>query len=150
MTLYAQCGTIKTERDKGVAKMAMYNMSKEIREIAELTGKPEEQVAEELDMKVVSGEWTAYNRREEHRVKVALADARRSAAKEKAKREFEQKLAKGAAVWRKISGEWLVQVTGREVKKGEIIKVERRDGSISEELVKCIVTKNDDGVFVRV
>ena len=130
--------------------MAMYNMSKEIREIAELTGKSEEQVAEELDMKVVSGEWTAYNRREEHRVKVALADAKRSAAKEKAKRDFEQKLAKGAAVWRKISGEWLVQVTGREVKEGEIIKVERRDGSISEELVKRIVTKNDDGIFVRV
>jgi len=114
----------------------MYNMSKEIKEIAELTGRSEEQVAKELDMKVVSGEWTAYNRREEHGVKVALADARRSAAKEKAKREFEQKLAKGAAVWRKISGEWLVQVTGREVKEGRIIKVERRDGSISEELVK--------------
>lgn len=130
--------------------MAMYNMSEEVKEIAELTGKSEEQVAEELDMKDVSGEWTAYNRREEHRVKVALADAKRSAAKEKAKREFEQKLASGAAVWRKISGEWLVQVTGQEVKEGDIIKVERRDGSTSDELIKSIVTKNDDGIFARV
>lgn len=130
--------------------MAMYNMSEEVKEIAELTGKSEEQVAEELDMKDVSGEWTAYNRREEYRVKVALADAKRSAAKEKAKREFEQKLASGAAVWRKISGEWLVQVTGQEVKEGDIIKVERRDGSTSDELIKSIVTKNDDGIFARV
>ena len=30
--------------------MAMYNMSEEVKEIAELTGKSEEQVAKELDM----------------------------------------------------------------------------------------------------
>src|SRR5690554_3440601 len=130
--------------------MAMYNMSEEVREIAKITGKSEEQVAEELDMKDVSGKWTAYNRSEERRAKNALAEARENAAKEKAKKEFEQKLASGAAVWRKISGEWLVQVTGQEVKEGDVIKVERRDGSTSDELIKSIVTKNDDGIFARV
>ncbi len=130
--------------------MAMYNMSEEIKEIAELTGKSEEQVAEELDMKDVSGEWTAYNRREENRVKTALSEVKEKVAKEKAKKEFEQKLASGAAVWRKISGEWLVQVTGQEVKEGDVIKVERRDGSTSDELIKSIVAKNDDGIFARV
>lgn len=130
--------------------MAMYNMSKEVREIAEITGKSEDLVAQELGIGKVGDEWTAWNRREEWRVKSALTEAKEKAAKERAKQELEQKLAKGAAVWRKISGEWLVQVTGREVREGDIIKVEKRDGSISEELVKCVVTKNDDGVFVRV
>lgn len=130
--------------------MAMYDMSKEVREIAELTGKSEEEVAEELDMKDVSGEWTAYNRREENRVKARLAEVKKSVAKEKEQKEFEEKLAAGAAVWRKISGEWLVQVTGQEVKEGDVIKVERRDGSTSDELIKSIVTKNDDGIFARV
>lgn len=130
--------------------MAMYNMSKEIKEIAELTGKAEDLVAQELGISKVGAEWTAWNRREEWRVKSALTEAKEKAAKERAKQELEQKLAKGAAVWRKISGEWLVQVTGREVREGDIIKVEKRDGSTSDELIKSIVTKNDDGIFARV
>lgn len=130
--------------------MAMYNMSQEVKEIAELTGETEEKVAEELDMKDVSGEWTAYNRREENRVKARLAEVKKSVAKEKAKKEFEQKLASGAAVWRKISGEWLVQITGQEVEEGDIIKVERRNGSTSDELIKKIVAKNENGIFARV
>lgn len=130
--------------------MAMYDMTKEVKEIAELTGKTEEVVAEALKIKKVGGEWTAWNRREENRVKNALTEARENAAKEKARKEFEEKLASGAAVWRKVSGEWLVQVTGQEVSEGDIIKVEKRDGSTSDELVKSTVATNDQGIFVRV
>jgi len=130
--------------------MAMYNMSEEIRKIAEFTGKSEEQVAKELDMKDVSGKWTAYNRREENRVKTALRKAEEQVAREKEQKEFEEKLAAGTAVWRRVSGEWLVQVTGQEVKEGDIVTVERRNGTSSDELIKSIVTKNDQGIFARV
>lgn len=125
-------------------------MSEEIRKIAEFTGKSEEQVAKELDMKDVSGKWTAYNRREENRVKTALRKAEEQVAREKEQKEFEEKLAAGTAVWRRVSGEWLVQVTGQEVKEGDIVTVERRNGTSSDELIKSIVTKNDQGIFARV
>lgn len=137
--------------------MAAYNMNQEVKEIAELTGKTEEQVGGELglihvliDRNPDYCEWTAHSRSEERKVKAALADTKGKIAKGKAKKEFEQKLASGAAVWRRVSGEWLVQITGQEVEAGDIIKVEKRDGSTSDELIKNIVTKNDDGIFARV
>ncbi len=137
--------------------MAAYNMNREVREIAELTGRTEEQVGAELSLNSVlidrnpnRYEWTALSRQEERKVKNALAEVKESIAIEKAREELNQKLASGTAVWRKISGEWLVQITGQDVEVGDIIQVEKRDGSTSDELIKSIVTKNNDGTFVRV
>ena len=130
--------------------MATYNMTKEIREIAALTGKEEKAVGEELGINLLGDEWTAWNRSEERRVKNALAEAKDAVAREDAKRALEQKLEKGACIWRKISGEWLVQVTGQEVEVGDMVKVERKDGTVSDELVKTIVATTDEGTFVRV
>jgi len=130
--------------------MAWYNMDKEMREIAEITGKAEEVIAKNLDIKNISGEWTAQNRSEEGRVKLALIEAREEAKAKADKRAFEEKLAGGAAVWRKVSGEWLVQITGQGVKEGDIVKVERKNGSTSDELIRSIVTTNENGIFARV
>jgi len=130
--------------------MATYSMNEEIREIAALTGKEEKAVGEELRIRLLGDEWTAWNRSEERRVKNALADAKDALAREDAKKALEQKLEKGACIWRKVSGEWLVQVTGQDVEVGDIIKVERRDGTVSDELVKTIVATTDEGTFVRV
>ena len=60
--------------------MAMYNMNKEVREIAEITGKSEDLVAQELGISKVGDEWTAWSRREEWRVKSALTEAKEKAA----------------------------------------------------------------------
>ena len=130
--------------------MAWYNMDNEMREIAEITGKAEEVIAKNLDIKNISGEWTAQNRSEEGRVKLALIEAREEAKAKADKRAFEEKLAGGAAVWRKVSGEWLVQITGQGVKEGDIVKVERKNGSTSDELIRSIVTTNENGIFARV
>jgi len=130
--------------------MATYNTTKEIREIAALTGKEEKAIGEELGIDLLGDEWTAWNRSEERRVKNALAEAKDAVAREDAKRALEQKLEKGACIWRKISGEWLVQVTGQEVEVGDMVKVERKDGTVSDELVKTIVATTDEGTFVRV
>lgn len=130
--------------------MAWYNMDKEMRKIAEITGKAEEVIAKNLDIKNISGEWTAQNRSEEGRVKLALIEAREEAKAKADKRAFEEKLAGGAAVWRKVSGEWLVQITGQGVKEGDIVKVERKNGSTSDELIRSIVTTNENGIFARV
>jgi hypothetical protein len=130
--------------------MAWYNMDKEMREIAEITGKAEEVIAKNLDIKNISGEWTAQNRSEEGRVKLALIEAREEAKAKADKKAFEEKLAGGAAVWRKVSGEWLVQITGQGVKEGDIVKVERKNGSTSDELIRSIVTTNENGIFARV
>lgn len=130
--------------------MAWYNMDKEMREIAEITGKAEEVIAKNLDIKNISGEWTAQNRSEEGRVKLALIEAMEEAKAKADKRAFEEKLAGGAAVWRKVSGEWLVQITGQGVKEGDIVKVERKNGSTSDELIRSIVTTNENGIFARV
>lgn len=130
--------------------MAWYNVNNEMREIAEITGKAEEVIAKNLDIKNISGEWTAQNRREEGRVNLALIEAREEARARADKKAFEEKLAGGAAVWRKVSGEWLVQITGQGVKEGDIVKVERKDGSTSDELIRSIVTTNESGIFARV
>ncbi len=130
--------------------MAWYNMDNEMRKIAEITGKAEEVIAKNLDIKNISGEWTAQNRSEEGRVKLALIEAREEAKAKADKKAFEEKLAGGAAVWRKVSGEWLVQITGQGVKEGDIVKVERKDGSTSDELIRSIVTTNENGIFARV
>lgn len=130
--------------------MAWYNMDKEMREIAEITGKAEEVIAKNLDIKNISGEWTAQNRSEEGRVKLALIEAMEEAKAKADKKAFEEKLAGGAAVWRKVSGEWLVQITGQGVKEGDIVKVERKNGSASDELIRSIVTTNENGIFARV
>lgn len=130
--------------------MAWYNVDNEMREIAEITGKAEEVIAKNLDIKNISGEWTAQNRSEEGRVNLALIEAREEAKARADKKAFEEKLAGGAAVWRKVSGEWLVQITGQGVKEGDIVKVERKDGSTSDELIRSIVTTNENGIFARV
>lgn len=130
--------------------MASYNMNEEIKEIAALTGKEEKAVGEELRIRLLGDGWTAWNRSEEKGVKRALADARDAVAREDAKRALAQKLEKGACIWRKVSGEWLVQVTGQEVEVGDMIKVERKDGTVSDELVSAIVATTEEGVFVRV
>lgn len=130
--------------------MAWYNMDNEMREIAKITGKAEEVIAKNLDIKNILGEWTAQNRSEEGRVNLALIEAREEAKARADKKAFEEKLAGGAAVWRKVSGEWLVQITGQGVKEGDIVKVERKDGSTSDELIRSIVTTNENGIFARV
>jgi hypothetical protein len=130
--------------------MASYNMNEEIKEIAALTGKEEKAVGEELRIRLLGDGWTAWNRSEEKGVKRALADTRDAVAREDAKRALAQKLEKGACIWRKVSGEWLVQVTGQEVEVGDMIRVERKDGTVSDELVSAIVATTEEGVFVRV
>ncbi len=130
--------------------MASYNMNEEIKEIAALTGKEDKAVGEELRIRLLGDGWTAWNRSEEKGVKRALADARDAVAREDAKRALAQKLEKGACIWRKVSGEWLVQVTGQEVEVGDMIKVERKDGTVSDELVSAIVATTEEGVFVKV
>jgi len=130
--------------------MATYNVSKQVKEIAALTGRAEKAVGEELGIKLLGDEWTAWNRSEERGVRNALAEAQEALAREEAAKALQEKLATGACVWRKVSGEWLVQVTGQDVEVGDIIRVERRDATTSDELVKDIVTSTGEGVFVRV
>lgn len=137
-------------REGEVRKMAWYSVDNKMREIAEITGKAEEVIAKNLDIKNILGEWTAQNRSEEGRVNLALIEAREEAKARANKKAFEEKLAGGAAVWRKVSGEWLVQITGQGVKEGDIVKVERKDGSTSDELIRSIVTTNENGIFARV
>mgnify|MGYP000878757063 CR=1 FL=1 len=130
--------------------MAQYNMSAEVKKAAEITGKTEEAIAEKLGLQELNGKWIAWNRREEYSVNLYLQNAKEKAARRKAKEELAEKLANGTAIWRRISGEWLVQITGKKVEKGDIVKVEKRDGTTSDELIKSIVTQNSDGIFARV
>ena len=130
--------------------MASYNMDKEIKELASLKGMTEEEVAKSFGLTYTWNQWTAWNRGEQYKVTSALADARdaKKAAEDKA--AFEKKLSKGAAVWRKVGGDWLVQVTGREVAVGDTLDVTRRNGETSKQLVRKIVSRGVDGIFCRV
>ena len=61
---------------------------------------------------------------------------------------LKQKLEAGTAVWRKVSGEWMIQVTGQEVNVGDIVEVERKDGSKSKHVISKIATKTEEGTFL--
>ena len=132
--------------------MARHIVTKEVRELAQITGKTEAEVTAKYTYKVrlSDGEWEACNRGTQSSIKRELAEAQARARKAEEKKAFAQKMQAGAAIWRKVGIEWLVQVTGREVEAGEMIEVERRDGSKSLHLIRSIVTQNDNGIFCRV
>ena len=130
--------------------MASYNMSKEIKELATLKGMTEEAVAKSFGLTYTWDQWTAWNRGEQYKVTSALADARDAKKAAENKAAFEKKLSEGAAVWRKVGGDWLVQVTGREVAVGDLIEVERRSGEKSKQTVKHVVSRGADGIYCRV
>lgn len=130
--------------------MATYNMSKEVKELAALKGMTDEEVAKSLGLTYTWDQWTAWNRGEQYKVTSALADAKAAKKAAEDKAAFAQKLEKGAAVWRKVGRDWLVQVTGREVAVGDIIEVERRSGEKSKQTVKHIVSRGEDGIYCRV
>lgn len=128
-----------------------YNMNREIEQIAALQGLDENTVAKNLKIKMTGrDEWTAFNRREQSNVINALYEAKQKAAKAASEAAFKSKLSSGAIVWRKIYGEWMIQITGREVSEGDIVTAERRDGTKSDVMVKEIVAKNAEGIFARV
>lgn len=132
--------------------MARYNMNKEIKEMAAITGKTEKEVSIKYGYKItdVSGEWEACNRSTQGRISSDLAKLKASKRAEASRKAFEQKLESGAVVWRKVGADWLAQVTGREVTAGDIIDVERKDGSTSKHQVKSIVSRGEYGIYCKV
>lgn len=127
-----------------------HSVAKEVEQLAALKGINEESIAKKYDLYGSVGYWEAGNRASEAKIGRDLADAKAEKAKADSQKAFEKKLASGAVVWRKVGGEWMVQVTGREVNVGDLIDVERRDGTSEMYQVKSIVARRDDGTFCRV
>lgn len=123
-----------------------YEMKKEVAELAALTGMSEEDIGKKFDL--FRG-YIAQNRREQMQVLTAISEAKEKKAAADAKAAFEAKLEAGTAVWRKVSGEWMIQVTGQEVNVGDIVEVERKDGSKSKHVISKIATKTEEGTFCK-
>lgn len=132
--------------------MAWYTVDKEVKELAKLTGRTEEQVTAKYghNARIYDGEWEAGNRSTQNGIIMALNDAKAAQRKADTKKAFEAKLSSGAAVWRKVGYEWLVQVTGAEVTVGDIIEVERRNGEKSKQRVRNIISRGADGIYCQV
>lgn len=131
--------------------MARHEVGKEIMELAALLGKTEEEIAAKYAHKLVNfGSWEACNTRTVSAIRNALADAREAKRKSDGQKALAQKLEKGAVVWRKVGAEWLVQVTGQEVKAGDMVTVERKSGEKSQQLVKYIVSRGSYGIYCKV
>ncbi len=128
----------------------MHDVTKKIEEIAVLTKADEATVAKTLRLYGGKGGWQAGNRADEARVTRCLADAREAKRVADAKKALMEKLASGAAIWRKVGSEWMVQVTGQEVKVGDILDVERKDGTVAQVIVKSIAATRPDGIYCKV
>lgn len=128
-----------------------YEVQDKVKELAEITGTTPEATAKKYGLDYKRDTYIlAWNRGEQNRIHMALEDAKAAQRAQKAKAAFEQKLASGAIVWRKVGYEWLVQVTGREVAEGDMLDVTRRNGETSKQLVRKIVSRGVDGIFCRV
>ena len=128
-----------------------YEVQDKVKELAEITGTTPEATAKKYGLDYKRDTYIlAWNRAEQNRIHMALEDAKAAQRAQKAKAAFEQKLASGAIVWRKVGGDWLVQVTGREVAVGDLIEVERRSGEKSKQTVKHVVSRGADGIYCRV
>lgn len=133
--------------------MAQYNVNAQVQKLAAMRSITEEALADQYGYKlsrdIETGEWMAGNRGIESRIDRDLYDAKAAKRAEDRKKALAAKLSAGTAVWRKVGDEWLIQVTGREVEAGDMIEVERRDGSKSQQIVRAIISRGADGIYCR-
>jgi hypothetical protein len=127
-----------------------HDVTKQVETLVALTGKTEEAIAKKYDLYGCVGSWEAFNRPTENRITMDMNAAKRIKAEAEEKAAFAAKMQAGCAVWRNLGGEWLVQVTGQDVQVGDMIEVERKNGTKSEQIVKKIVTRKDDSIYCRV
>ena len=121
--------------------MARYNMNEEVKEIAEITGRTEKEIAEELELEFIEkpfygDAWYASNRRKEHSTKVMLQEVKSEAKKAKF-RAAKQGDAKAFTepFFTKSGDAWAVVARGIDfITDGygaQAIKVRKRNGSVS-------------------
>lgn len=127
----------------------MHDVTTEIKELAHLTNSTVESLKDKFSL--YGGDTLqAGNRATQATIARALYEAREAKQKRDAKVALDSKLASGAAIWRKVGSEWMVQVTGRTVNAGDILDVERKDGIVAQVIVKSIAATRPDGIYCKV
>lgn len=136
--------------------MARYNMSEEVRQIAEITSREEKDVAEELGLEFVEESyygdgWYASNRKKENRTKTRLAEVK----KEQKKASFRAARNGDAAAYKapfftRDGDGWAVVARGvdfvTDLSGAVVVKVRRRDGSVATVEVIGTVDRSSDKV----
>lgn len=113
--------------------MAQYNVTNQIKEIAEIKNATIEAIAKELELQLEDGEVIAWNRKEEFRAKNALEDAKKEALRKEAKANFH---------WQKIDGEWFVAGDFTNHRIGDIITIHKVNG---DKQIREIIELTSDG-----
>ncbi len=117
--------------------MARYNMGKEVKEISEITGRTEKEIAEELGLEYVKNPyygtaWYARNRQVEYITKEMLSEAKK--AKLRAARNGNAK-AFNEPFFTRVGDEWGVVARGVDFITDNygavVVKVRKRNGSVS-------------------
>ena len=126
------------------------DVTAKIKKLATLKDLSEGMAAQMVGAIEVSGVWTVCNRSKENTLLQAIAEAEEAVAIERQRAELQAKLAAGAIVWRKVSGEWMIQITGQDAAEGDIVSVTTKDGRTADVLIKKIVARNAEGIFARV
>ncbi len=137
--------------------MARYNMNEEVKEIAELTGRTEKEIAEELELEFIEkpfygDAWYASNRRKEHSTKAMLREVKSEAKKAKfraAKRGDAKAFTE--PFFTKNGDEWAVVARGIDFSEDGygalVVRVKRRDGSVG--VVEVIETVDRTSEEIR-
>lgn len=125
--------------------MARYDVTRQIDELAELgVTFAEAEATLGSHLNIDGPTIYAWGRRGESAVTNLLHEARERASA----RERRAALTSGSvAEWRKLGGAWLIAGAG--LIRGEVVTVQRRDGSSSLEVVGQIVATHDGLVYAR-
>jgi hypothetical protein len=125
--------------------MASHDVKKEIEEIMSITGQTIEELKEKFELRVMTNEITAYNRRDESAVKTELANL---------KRQAEKKFYMGSAdyykkpYFKKAGHEWVIVARGCDFADGAwgpVVGVRKRNGEVRfVEVIEAVDTKSED------
>ncbi len=107
-----------------------YNIEKEIKELAALTGRDLKEVMKEYEAKEQGGVIVVWGRNDENRLKFNL----RAIKEEQRKAEIRRERLSGFH-WTKIDGEWMVAGDFNKVAEGSIITIVKASGEKQERIV---------------
>jgi hypothetical protein len=117
---------VKEEENKSKEEkeMAWYNVDEKVKELAELKGIEEREIAEDIDLTELDGEWWATNRSKQNTVISRLDNLKNEITRAEKRKE-----AKASFHWVKDEEGWAVagDFTGK--KMGDSITVVRVDGT---------------------
>jgi len=130
--------------------MATYDMTKEMTGIIEITHETVEGLRKRLNLYQHGEGMEAWNRREQNKITMELNTVTYRNKKAIERAAYENKIENGVATWKRYEGEWCVLINNGKLTKDTVVKVTRKDGSISEAVIKYAKVAIESGTIYSV